>query len=335
MPLGTESFNPDEPLMDWTMQGSFPETYGAVAESTGQQPHDQIDGLIAQSSILNLLSSLMEPAPGINPWERIKEEETIMRKIGHIPELLMGFGLLTSPQGARKAVTKVGAKGLLKETSKFKKWFKGSKILDDQGSPKVVYHGTEASFDEFNRALSLEGGVLPLHQKRFGFHFGSAEVANERLRDRAVVGSSFSLQKASEPEFLKGSNIIPAYLNIKKPLRLPDISEWENSYLVARQLEKHYPKKFKGISDKLAGIEEKGYRLDWDEYKLNAEQVDYLRDAIKAEGYDGIVYSNQYEGILQKDRPIFGRPKGDLSITGNDSYIAFEPDQIKMKRTPK
>jgi len=69
MPLGTESFNPDEPLMDWTMQGSFPETYGAVAESTGQQPHDQIDGLIAQSSILNLLSSLMEEKEGfeVNP----------------------------------------------------------------------------------------------------------------------------------------------------------------------------------------------------------------------------------------------------------------------------
>jgi hypothetical protein len=208
----------------------------------------------------------------------------------------------------------------LKETSKFKEWFKGSKILDDQGSPKVVYHGTDASFEEFNRAINFEG------EKKFGFHFGSAKIANERLRDKARYNR--------DAEFLKGSNIIPAYLNIKKPLRLPDISNWEHSYLVARQLEKHYPKKFKGILDKLAGIEEKGYRLDWDEYKLNAEQIDYLRDAIKAEGYDGIVYSNQYEGILHKDRPRFGRPKGELSIAGNDAYIAFEPDQIKMKLAP-
>jgi hypothetical protein len=112
----------------WAMKGSFPETYGTVAESTGQQPHDQIDSLIQQSSILNFLSSLMEPAPGINPWERIKEEETIMRKIGHIPELLMGLGLLASPQGAKKTVTKAvtktvtkaGAKGLLQKARKYK-----------------------------------------------------------------------------------------------------------------------------------------------------------------------------------------------------------------------
>ena len=87
----------------WAMKGSFPETYGTVAESTGQKPHDQIDSLIQQSSILNFLSSLMEPAPGINPWERIKEEETIMRKIGHIPELLMGFGLAMGGGGKKKA----------------------------------------------------------------------------------------------------------------------------------------------------------------------------------------------------------------------------------------
>ena len=111
--LGVAPFNFNESLMDWTAADE-------VAESTGQKPHGQIDSLIQQSSILNLLSSLMEPAPGINPLERIKEEKTIMRKIGHIPELLMGFGLLTSPQGARKAVTKIGAKGLLKKARKYK-----------------------------------------------------------------------------------------------------------------------------------------------------------------------------------------------------------------------
>jgi len=85
------------------MGGSFPETYGTVAESTGQKPHDQIDSLIQQSSIFNLLSFLMEPAPGINPLERMQEEETIMRKIGHIPELLMGFGLAMGGGGKKKA----------------------------------------------------------------------------------------------------------------------------------------------------------------------------------------------------------------------------------------
>tara|TARA_R110002020_G_C16121287_1_gene760360 strand:- start:41 stop:961 length:921 start_codon:yes stop_codon:yes gene_type:complete len=149
--LGVAPFNFNESLMDWTAADE-------VAESTGQKPHGQIDSLIQQSSILNLLSSLMEPAPGINPLERIKEEKTIMRKIGHIPELLMGFGLLTSPQGARKAVTKIGAKGLLKKARKYKnpKNFveqmhietsssiqPGETLLSKEATKKTgLYHGT-------------------------------------------------------------------------------------------------------------------------------------------------------------------------------------------------
>ena len=29
------------------------------------------------------------------------------------------------------------------ETPEFKKWFKGSKIVNEDGSPKVMYHGTQ------------------------------------------------------------------------------------------------------------------------------------------------------------------------------------------------
>ena len=98
------------------MNGDFPITYSVDPESTGQKPHDQIDNLIDSFSLSNLLSFLIEPAPGINPWERMKEEETIMRKIGHAPEFLMGLGLLASSGGkVRKTATKLGSRRVLKE----------------------------------------------------------------------------------------------------------------------------------------------------------------------------------------------------------------------------
>lgn len=37
----------------------------------------------------------------------------------------------------------------------FRTWFKGSKVLDDQGRPLVMYHGTNAKFSTFD----CEGGV--------------------------------------------------------------------------------------------------------------------------------------------------------------------------------
>ena len=36
------------------------------------------------------------------------------------------------------------------ETPQFKRWFKGSKIVNDDGTPKVLYHGTDAEFEAFD-----------------------------------------------------------------------------------------------------------------------------------------------------------------------------------------
>lgn len=35
------------------------------------------------------------------------------------------------------------------DTPEFKRWFGGSKIVDEKGAPRVVYHGTKRDFDEF------------------------------------------------------------------------------------------------------------------------------------------------------------------------------------------
>jgi hypothetical protein len=57
----------------------------------------------------------------------------------------------------------------------FKRWFGDSKVVDDDGNPKIVYHGTTKSFDVFEK-----GDI--------GFHFGTSASANERLHTRTGVG---------------------------------------------------------------------------------------------------------------------------------------------------
>lgn len=82
------------------------------------------------------------------------------------------------------------------DTPEFKKWFGDSKVVDEEGKPKVVYHGTTEDFNAFNTNREL------------GAHFGTKEQAENRLPD--------------EGEGSSNSSIFPAYLTIKNPLRLTD-----------------------------------------------------------------------------------------------------------------
>ena len=147
------------------MNGDFPITYSVDPESTGQKPHDQIDNLIDSFSLSNLLSFLIEPAPGINPWERMKEEETIMRKIGHAPEFLMGLGLLASSGGkVRKTATKLGSRRVLKEL--------GEEVADP------LYHNTSPA----NLLDILKEGHLK----------GSPALGRKHLPSKEGSGISFT-----------------------------------------------------------------------------------------------------------------------------------------------
>ena len=75
------------------------------------------------------------------------------------------------------------------ESRFFKKWFGNSKVVDEKGKPLVVYHGTNADFEKFER-----GDI--------GFHFGNIEQANERMSD-----------------FVDGNpHIMPVYLKMENPL---------------------------------------------------------------------------------------------------------------------
>ena len=46
------------------------------------------------------------------------------------------------------------------ESDKFKIWFEGSKIINSDGTPKIVYHGTDKQFRKFNSAHSSMGGII-------------------------------------------------------------------------------------------------------------------------------------------------------------------------------
>lgn len=78
----------------------------------------------------------------------------------------------------------------------FLQWFKDSKIIDSQGNPLQVFHGTRRSFDNFERrAESQDSGIFFTIDKEYA----------------AGYSTSFG-------SWTTGSNIRPSYLSIKNPL---------------------------------------------------------------------------------------------------------------------
>ena len=74
-------------------------------------------------------------------------------------------------------------------------WFGDSKIVDRNGDPLIVYHGTRRSFDKFERrSESHDSGI---------FFTVNTEYA-------AGYATGFGAT-------LNGSNIVPAYLKIRNP----------------------------------------------------------------------------------------------------------------------
>jgi hypothetical protein len=155
----------------------------------------------------------------------------------------------------------------------FWRWFGDSKVVDEGGRPLVVYHGTDTEFDVFEISEDI------------GFHFGAQAAANDRI---------------SRAEMQEG-RILPVYLSIQNPLRMPDLHTWGPQAVVSELI-----------------------YLDiiTEEQADKVEIVDRAQVSawLAAKGYDGIVYKNQTEGVNY-------RPDGHPDYM--DSYIALHPEQIK------
>lgn len=81
------------------------------------------------------------------------------------------------------------------ETAAFKRWFAGSKVVNPDGSPMVVYHGTKSDFSTFNQ-----------DQGRHAQYFGDGIY----LTDDAGQAASYAGQES-------GANVMPVYASLKNP----------------------------------------------------------------------------------------------------------------------
>ena len=101
------------------------------------------------------------------------------------------------------------------DSQAFKDWFGDwtsdradhSQVVDGQGRPLVVYHGTGTSIEEFLPEFTGQGN----DQYGSGFYFTTDRETAEGYTTR-------TLNDQSKPGGMDNPNVIPAYLNIRNPL---------------------------------------------------------------------------------------------------------------------
>jgi hypothetical protein len=143
--------------------------------------------------------------------------------------------------GSKRDADKAAARGQMElgqtkarptDSTAFKKWFGDSKVMDENGEPLVVYHGTTANFSVFNEGAPRNVGFT---KDAKGFYF-SAD---------ADVASGY----ATYPMLTRdktGGNVMPVYLSIKSPMRLESGSA-EHTIITPAKLADYEAQGYDGI----------------------------------------------------------------------------------------
>lgn len=171
----------------------------------------------------------------------------------------------------------------------FKKWFGDSKVVDEDGKPLVVYHGTGANiyaFDTSDRSLD-QNAANPLGEN---------------------IGSFFTANKYHAKDF--GLNIQSVYLSIDNPM----VFETQEDFRV-------FMRKNSGRTDEIRDSE--GYIIKEGVFENN------MRSVIESLGHDGVVINRpNYTKSKSSDKAwyIAFEPTQIKSINNSGEFDGSNPN---------
>jgi hypothetical protein len=135
------------------------------------------------------------------------------------------------------------------DSAAFKNWFGDSKVVDKNGNPLVVYHGTDQDLDVLKSSKQLEREGV----REVGYTNGIYAASNPAYAGRYGVGK-------------EGANVMPVYLSMKNP----KVLEYNAFQRIVAKLTGYTDSKSKQLARSMA-VSDK----DLEEYKR--------------QGYDGLI----------------------------------------------
>ncbi len=176
------------------------------------------------------------------------------------------------------------------QTDNFKRWFSGSKVVDKNGNPMMVYHGSPA-------------GDLSVFDT-------TGDKSQSAVKSIGTKGAYFTKKPSYAYGYAgMGGSIYPVYLSIKKPLVVTGESIATTG--------------IKGLLNRLIyGRDKVQVESQLDRFRAGATQ--FLSsgdiDALKAAGYDGII-NDQHSEII-----VFDPNQIKSAIGNNGDFDPANPD---------
>ena len=250
---------------------------------------------------------------------------------------------LLAPNGKPSNLTPEQYK--LVRTPAFKKWFgdwendpkNASKVIDANGEPLVVYHGTKAKFNIFKINST----------KPYSFFAQNKEYANEYTKDNYIVGKPKiyecflnirTLFNGSGWKFWNFSPIIDRYIieQIEKDKKKGIINSKEIDSKIRNSLKEFIESQHKngvsilwfifrsdgmGYTDFL-----KQYNKDFSNKNKNKKR-EWLKNFLEGFGYNGFT---QYENINGEKVKNYDIDTKKNPFYASKVYAVFYPNQIKL-----
>jgi hypothetical protein len=179
-------------------------------------------------------------------------------------------------------------------TESFKDWFKGSVVRNPDGSPMVVYHGTQADVAAFTTDVEManRGGNPD------GFYF----TPNQEDASRYA-------EKPWKDEFQADANVMPVYLSLTNPFNVSN--ENFRKTPVTRKMVEQFEKELR--------IDNPNLKDDWIQSKV---------ELFKERGADGrFPFPNISFPTAAMTRVL--KAGGYDGMIDGEHFVVFEPSQIK------
>lgn len=194
------------------------------------------------------------------------------------------------------------------DTKAFKQWFGDSKVVDEDGEPLVVYHGTTKDIDQFKLSEKAHRAGNP-----DGFYFTTDPEEASKYSDKG-----------------EGANVLPVYLQLVNPF----LRDSKVSTKMIRQFEKELRDDNPNLGDDW--IKEKV--AIFKEYATSGRrQFPGIFPSISfpSEAMTRILTAGGYDGFKDGGHWVVVKPSQIKSATGNTgAYDTANPDIRYSLRTP-
>lgn len=208
----------------------------------------------------------------------------------------------------------------------FKKWFGNSKVVDSNGKPAVVYHGTTANeISQFSTS-----GFFNSSNLGNGAYFTSEVAdANNYATDDTYYNLDFgpkadilaretglTYQEAKEYLAQNKGTVYPVYLKIERPLVIGDkplrMTEAAFKYDIQDLIDPYY-------------LEGRGFNKLWEKFSNASsavEQYEILANYRATQAFKQFALSGNHDGIIVM-------PSAAAKGKGATHYVVFDSKQVK------